>query len=677
MPFGEKEVPKKPSADVASPAEAKEETLKVDFNAVYQELFKPALEAAGLQPFRADDEKTAGDILKDMFAELVTADFVLADISILNANVFYELGVRHMVGPRGVICLHAGWAERPFDVAPQRTFRYDGQLFRTDRAHDAAWKAAVEKEWRSLATTIADAVALDRTNVGSPIYNSLGNLKPADASAIETGRFTYYKGVADEWWQRIRVAKEEGRAEDILTLAGDVPSPYYRRRLLRDCADALVALGRFSQAEQIYEELCEDLGETEAATAFRVRCQLALIANRLSRTREARVKLVDLAKERPGDPEAQGLLGRVYKDMWRVTWDTQPAKPIEERLRIAQSNAALARDSLESYEVALRRDVGSYYNGINVLTMAALIDLVAASNKKTAKPALPDFDDVAAAVRLSASGALNIEEDVWARATLGELNVILGRTDEAASHYEEATADANLTWFNIRSMLEQIELFELLGYKPEVVQPIASLLRQRQDERVRPPMSNFKKVAICSGHMIDQPDRAEPRFPASKEAAAAKAIAEQLEGWNIGVGDLAICGGARGADILFAEECLRRGAHVRLLLAQEIGEFVRDSVELPGSDWVKRFHTLREQAEVALQPERLGDAPKDVSIYARTNLWVINSARIEASDSSDIYALLVWDEKPAGDGPGGTSDFQVKVRDLGGYVAIINPTKIN
>ncbi len=103
-------------------------------------LFRPALEAAGLQPFRADDEESAGDILKDMFAELVTADFVLADISILNANVFYELGIRHTVGPRGVICLHAGWADRPFDVAPQRTFKYDGQLFRVGLARDAAWE---------------------------------------------------------------------------------------------------------------------------------------------------------------------------------------------------------------------------------------------------------------------------------------------------------------------------------------------------------------------------------------------------------------------------------------------------------------------------------------------------------------------------------------------------------
>src|SRR5256885_220880 len=59
----------------------------------------------------------------------VTADVVVADISILNPNVFYELGVRHGVAERGVFMIHAGWSRRPFDVAPDRTFGYDGSLF--------------------------------------------------------------------------------------------------------------------------------------------------------------------------------------------------------------------------------------------------------------------------------------------------------------------------------------------------------------------------------------------------------------------------------------------------------------------------------------------------------------------------------------------------------------------
>ena len=271
MPFGKKEVSKKPRAEPWADSLEKEQPLTVDFDDFYQLLFKPALNAAGLQPFRADDELAAGSILKDMFAELVTADIVLADISILNANVFYELGIRHGVGPRGVICLHAGWADRPFDVAPERTFKYDGQLFRVGRERDAAWTRALDDEIPRLARTIREAVAADRTTEGSPVYSNLPNLRPVDASRIGTARFKYYQGLARDWEQRIEIAGREGRAEDILTLAGDVPSPYYRRKLLRQCGDALMSLCRFSQAEKIYRELCQELDGSGSSDEFRVK----------------------------------------------------------------------------------------------------------------------------------------------------------------------------------------------------------------------------------------------------------------------------------------------------------------------------------------------------------------------------------------------------------------------
>lgn len=189
--------------------------------------------------------------------------------------------------------------------------------------------------------------------------------------------------------------------------------------------------------------------------------------------------------------------------------------------------------------------------------------------------------------------------------------------------------------------------------------------------------SNSAQVVICSGHMIDAPGRATPRFAEEKAELVRQQIAAQLARWEIGARDLAICGGACGSDTLFAEECQRRGARVRLLLAQPLDAFVRDSVEHAGEDWVRRFHALREKAEVEILPAEPDDAAGELSIYARTNLWIIDTAQAEAPDPSKIYALLVWDERSTGDGPGGTSDFQEKVRHLGGQVEIINPTKLS
>jgi hypothetical protein len=95
-----------------------------DFNAIYTQLIKPTLEEAGFEPFRADEETTSGDILTDMFQELLLADLCLVDMSIDNANVFYELGIRHAFRKRGIVHIQAGRAYMPFDVFNVRTIPY-------------------------------------------------------------------------------------------------------------------------------------------------------------------------------------------------------------------------------------------------------------------------------------------------------------------------------------------------------------------------------------------------------------------------------------------------------------------------------------------------------------------------------------------------------------------------
>ncbi len=51
----------------------------VDFDAVYRELIVPAIEKAGLDPLRADDELTGGIIHKPMFERLILCEYAMAD----------------------------------------------------------------------------------------------------------------------------------------------------------------------------------------------------------------------------------------------------------------------------------------------------------------------------------------------------------------------------------------------------------------------------------------------------------------------------------------------------------------------------------------------------------------------------------------------------------------------
>lgn len=100
----------------------------VDFDAVYKEFIRPAIEEAGLEPIRADEEVVGGIIHKPMFERLVLCEYAIADLTTANANVFYELGVRHAVRPWSTVLLFAEGGRLPFDVAPLRAmpYRLDG-----------------------------------------------------------------------------------------------------------------------------------------------------------------------------------------------------------------------------------------------------------------------------------------------------------------------------------------------------------------------------------------------------------------------------------------------------------------------------------------------------------------------------------------------------------------------
>ena len=109
MPFGIK-------TDVAGP---------VSFDAVYRKIIQPAIEKAGLEPLRADEEVTGGLIHKPMFERLILCKFAVADLTTANANVFYELGVRHAARPGSTVLVYAeGRGQLPFDVAPLRALPY-------------------------------------------------------------------------------------------------------------------------------------------------------------------------------------------------------------------------------------------------------------------------------------------------------------------------------------------------------------------------------------------------------------------------------------------------------------------------------------------------------------------------------------------------------------------------
>ena len=171
------------------------------------------------------------------------------------------------------------------------------------------------------------------------------------------------------------------------------------------------------------------------------------------------------------------------------------------------------------------------------------------------------------------------------------------------------------------------------------------------------------KVALFSGHMIDAAGRRRPRFPADKEAVAARAIAGALARLDIGPDDLAICGGACGGDLLFAEAALARSARLEIYIPFEEPKFLEKSVDFAGPDWRARFFAARARAALHVQPAERGPTPAGEDPYERNNLWMLEAASRFGADKVDFICLFNGE---SGDGPGGTKHMMEEVARRGG-----------
>ena len=149
---------------------------------------------------------------------------------------------------------------------------------------------------------------------------------------------------------------------------------------------------------------------------------------------------------------------------------------------------------------------------------------------------------------------------------------------------------------------------------------------EAQNERFGCDLTNAQsdsppRVFVFRGESFDEPELEE-------EVRSRLRVLLQAQ-WKVREGDRVICSAQRGAEILFAEECVRLKANVRLMLPLSTAEFVNRSVRKTGADWEKRFYKLAKQCEVLEQPVRLGDTPAELDPYERNNVWCLEVARTE------------------------------------------------
>jgi len=655
----------KPHAFVAMPFGKKpgHDGELIDFNAVYDNLLKPAAEAAGLELFRADQEQAAGDIKTDMFQELLIADLVVVDLTLDNPNVWYELGVRHALRARGVVLVQGPRANQPFDIYTDRKYNYnikngvpDPATLERDKAEITKMVKATLESWHGRKI--------------SPVYQLLPHLEEPQWQALKTGNVLEFWQVHDAWENRIDLARKSGHIGDILVLADEAPIAAFRAEARIKAGIALCKAEHFDFAlEQLEQGLAIDpaniVGQREKGICLQ---RLAAQGKTGYSADKARAHYRELLTSHPDDSETWALLGRVDKDAWTDTWRHENWSP-EQRREEAAYQDALLRGAIESYRQAFRRNQGHYYSGINALTLMHLYRALTGDTRYET-----EAEPMAGAVRFSADCETDPNQQFWAKATLGDLDVLAGTPETVAAVYKEAIAKAEKDWFALNSTLAQLRLLQDLGFRPDCVAAgIATFERALQ--RLNSPEQQPRQILLFSGHMVDAPGRSTPRFPLAKVPLAEAAIANALDQLGVGPEDLAFTQGASGGDLIFAEACQARGVKLQLLQPFPEPDFIERSVAPAAGDWRSRYYAVKAKLAQERPPrcmtKELGESERDP--YERCNLWLLNTAL--AYGPEKVRFVCLWNGGD-GDGPGGTRHMVEEVKKRTGQVVWLDTRKL-
>jgi len=317
----------------------------IEFEVVYQRLIVPAVEAAGLQPVRADEERTGCLVQRSALERLRLCDYAMADLSTGDPKVFYELGVRQAVHPNETVLLHAaGGAQLPLDVSDMAAvpYRVSPQGL---PVNEAKYRALITERLREVMGG----------SVKSKVYRTVQGFPTDLPRELETiGAGQRYLA---EFKRRLNLAKLQGVAavrgvEAELGPAGEADH------------GAVIELFLSYRAVNGWNEMVDLVRRmpSELAGSILVQEQLGLALNRAGRGEEAEVVLRELIARHGPSSDSYGMLGRILKDRWEKAL---------ERGESAQAKELLQK-SASAYLKGFEADWRNTYPGVNAVTLMEL-----------------------------------------------------------------------------------------------------------------------------------------------------------------------------------------------------------------------------------------------------------------------------------------------------------------
>jgi tetratricopeptide (TPR) repeat protein len=361
--------------------------------------------------------------------------------------------------------------------------------------------------------------------------------------------------------------------------------------------EELISQGRYFEARSRAEEKLRTSPHPRASQL------LALAISKLGMPELALDTIEQVYRQQPDDPESAGILGSIYKELFKKNQKT--------------SFAVQSRDTyLKNFSVTQ-----SYYTGINAASMSAM-----AGQASKAR-------EIAAQVITQVE---KLPVGFWELATLGEAHLLTKNKPKSIECYVQARKLAGNDWGKVTSAHNQLWL---LNHYIPVPNEVLKLFA--------PP-----NVVAFSGHMIDHPNRSTPRFPAGIEQQVKDSIRNSIRTLNARIG---YCSLACGSDILFVEAMIEEGGEVNLYLPFSQADFIKTSLSFAGSQWVSRFYNIIDNHPInLLSTSGYGGNDELFSFLSR----VIYGAAILRSNAthSEPHLLTVSSEIDLKRREGGTRD---------------------
>lgn len=365
----------------------------INLDETYKKIIKPAVTACNYNCVRADEISESGIIDRSMFALLINAELVIADITTYNPNALYELGVRHAVRPYSTIIIKEEEDVSPFDINHSRTLSYK-HLGNEISASEA--KKSV-RELKDLIVTVTTSQLTD-----SPLYSFIP-----------------------------KVVQPTLAQEDFEQIIGELRTREDSIYSLMENAKDMMAIKRFAEAAEKWKKLSEMVeNDSFFVQQYALCVYKSEKPNKLVALTSA---LTIIDKLKPfNDAESLGIAAAINKNLWRET-----------------KNIEFLRIAIDTYKKGWSL-YDDYYTGENYANcLEQMVFVEEDPNTKIyyqieAQRTRKEIIDIV--LKLLEVPEEELEDLKWRAATLSNCYLALGETQKA-EEYEQRFLDENpVTW---------------------------------------------------------------------------------------------------------------------------------------------------------------------------------------------------------------------------------------